>query len=67
MLDVANKRWVTKAELAKRYSVSERTIANWMAKRIIPFLKFPGRCVRFDTDATDAAIHQFSVNFRRHI
>jgi hypothetical protein len=46
------ERWKTKKSLAERYSVTERTITNWMRRRLISFVKI-GRAVRFDPQTTD--------------
>jgi hypothetical protein len=46
----------TRRELAKRYSVSERTIANWMRSGLIPFLAISARTIRFDPSEVDAAV-----------
>lgn len=65
MPHVADTKLFTKADVAKRYSVSVRTVHNWMKLNVVPFLKLPGRCVRFDVAATDAALEQYSINARK--
>jgi len=44
--------WVDRKQLAKHLAVSQRTIANWMARRRIPYLKL-GRTVRFSIEQVD--------------
>jgi hypothetical protein len=51
---------VTKQELAVMYSVSTRTIENWMAIRIIPFFKV-GRTVRFDPQRVAESVSAYEV------
>ncbi len=43
---------VTKQALAAEYSVSLRTVTNWMRNRRISYLKI-GRLVRFDSMLVD--------------
>lgn len=50
------RRLETRRELAKRYSVSERTIANWMAAKLIPYVAISARTIRFDPSEVDAAL-----------
>ena len=40
-------RYITKTEMARRLSVTPRTIETWMHKGLVPFRKI-GRTVRFD-------------------
>jgi len=51
----SDRRLETRPELAKRYGVSARTVANWQQQRLIPFLKIQ-RTIRFDPIQVDAAI-----------
>ena len=50
------RRLETRRELAKRYSVSERTVANWMRAKLIPWLSISARTIRFDPSEVDAAL-----------
>lgn len=52
--------FVNKSILAQRYTVSTRTIDNWMQERIIPFTKIGG-VVRFRISEVDAALSRFAV------
>jgi excisionase family DNA binding protein len=47
---------IRKKELAKRLSVSTRTVDNWMAKRLIPFIEVSPRFYLFEFDAVLAAL-----------
>jgi len=38
---------LTKAEAASRANVAQRTINNWMARGILPYIKLGSRAVRF--------------------
>lgn len=47
---------------ASRYAkVSRRTISEWQARRIIPFLKVSRKCVLFRKRDIDAALSKFTV------
>jgi len=41
---------IKKRELARRLSVSERTIDEWVAKRLIPFIAVSPRMYLYDFD-----------------
>jgi len=49
---------VKKKELAKRLSVSPRTIDNWVAKRVIPYLQITPRFYLFHFDEVLAAVRK---------
>ena len=49
---------VKKKELAKRLSVSPRTIDSWVAKRVIPYLQVTPRFYLFHFDEVLAAIRK---------
>ena len=49
---------IKKKELAKRLSVSPRTIDNWVAKRTIPFIRVGPRFYLYDFEAVLAAIRK---------
>ena len=49
---------IKKKELAKRLSVSPRTVDNWVAKRIILFIRIGPRFYLYDFDAVLAAIRK---------
>lgn len=56
-----------KKELAKRLSVSTRTIDDWVAKRIIPYIQMSPRFYLYDFDAVLAAIKKnYQVDARAH-
>ena len=54
---------ITKKELAKRYSVSTRTVQTWVTRRIIPYIRMSrgsGRnLLLFNPKACDAALSRF--------
>ena len=49
---------IQKKELAKRLSVSPRTIDGWVARRVIPFIKDSPRLNLYEFDAVLAVIRQ---------
>jgi excisionase family DNA binding protein len=49
---------IKKKELAKRLSVSARTIDTWVAKRLIPYFQITSRLYLFECDAVLAAIRK---------
>jgi DNA-binding transcriptional MerR regulator len=49
---------IKKKELAKRLSVSTRTIDNWVAKRLIPYIQITSRFYLYEFDAVLAAIRK---------
>lgn len=54
---------IKKKELAKRLSVSTRTVDEWVRKRIIPYLHLGPRFYLYDYDAVLAALRkQYQVD-----
>jgi hypothetical protein len=51
----------TRAELAKRLRLSNRSIDNLQRQRKIPYIKISPRCVRFDLQAVLRALSRFEV------
>jgi hypothetical protein len=49
---------IRKKELAKRLSISTRTLDNWMAKRLIPYIQVSPRFYLYDYDEVLAAIRK---------
>jgi hypothetical protein len=47
---------VKKKELAKRLSVSTRSIDGWVAKRVIPYIQITPRFYLYEFDAVLAAL-----------
>jgi hypothetical protein len=47
---------IRKKELAKRLSVSPRTIDTWMMKRLIPYIQVTSRFHLFEFDAVITAL-----------
>ena len=58
--DATPSCWLTKADLAQHYSISIRTVTNYMRRRAVPYVKV-GRMVRFDRHACDQAMKKFEV------
>lgn len=55
----------SKKQLARRYSVSTRTVDNWIASRLIPVLRFGPRLVRFPVLECDRTLaERFKINPR---
>ncbi len=53
---------IQKKELAKRLSVSPRTIDGWVARRVIPCIKVSSRFNLYDLDAVLAALkNQYQI------
>ena len=54
---------IKKAKLAKMFGVSNRTVDNWVARRIIPYLAISARLHLFDPVAVRRALAgKFGVN-----
>lgn len=53
-------RYVDRHGIGARYAVSQRTVTNWMQRRVLPFIKV-GRLVRFDVESCDRALATFEV------
>lgn len=60
--NTAINKMVKKADLCDRYSVSPRTIENWMNSGMLPFFKPSYGIVRFDLEACDKALGRFERN-----
>jgi hypothetical protein len=58
----AINKMVKKSELCARYSVSQRTVENWMSSGILPYCKPSYGIVRFDIEACDKALERFQRN-----
>jgi excisionase family DNA binding protein len=55
----------TKSQVARRLSVSRRTIDNLMRQRRLPFIKLTSKIVRFPKAEVDAYLaQQFHINAR---
>ena len=52
---------ITKKELAKRLSVSIRTIEGWMQSGRVPFYRISPRCVRFEPEQVLAQLSAYEV------
>ena len=52
------QKLVNKRKIAHRYDVSERTIQDWMDRRILPYHKI-GYMVRFDPEECDEALERY--------
>lgn len=54
--EIPQSNIVRRQELAKRLAVSTRTIDNWMAKRLIPYIQVSPRFYLYEFDAVLAAL-----------
>jgi predicted DNA-binding transcriptional regulator AlpA len=61
-MDANERKLLTKPGLGRRYTVSTRTIDNWMKNGLIPFIKIGRKFVRFDPDECDQAIARFKID-----
>lgn len=57
----------TKAQVAHRLGISERTVDNMMKKRLLPFIKLTSKIVRFPKAEVDAYLAaNFFIKGRTH-
>jgi len=55
----------TKSQIAMRYNVCRRTIDSWTARKILPYLKFSPRLIRYPVAECDRALaERFKINPR---
>jgi hypothetical protein len=54
--EIVQPRIIRKKELAKRLSVSTRTVDTWMAKRLIPYIQVTPRFYLYEFEAVLEAI-----------
>ena len=57
-MNVIEPTLIKKKELAKRLSVSTRTIDAWVGKRLIPYIQVTPRFYLYEFDAVLAAIRK---------
>ena len=57
-MNIPEPTLIKKKELAKRLSVSTRTIDNWVARRLIPYIQITQRFYLYEFDAVLAAIRK---------
>jgi hypothetical protein len=50
-------RFLTKAQLAKKYVVSSRTVNNWLTQKIVPYFRI-GNVLRFSEREVDDALRR---------
>ena len=60
------KQLLTNKELAEKYQVCLRTVANWKRRKIIPHLRV-GNVVRFDKDEVSKALERLTIRARTEI
>jgi excisionase family DNA binding protein len=53
------------ADVARAYSVSRRTVAEWQKIKRIPFLKI-GKVVRFNPGEVSSALQKFLIKTARY-
>jgi hypothetical protein len=61
-LGININKLVKKRDICARYNVSSRTVENWMASGVLPYVKISYGIVRFDPEACDEAISRFHRN-----
>lgn len=52
---------VNKPTIARHYTVSTRTVDNWIKQRLVPYTKIGG-VVRFRISEVDEALGRFHIN-----
>jgi predicted DNA-binding transcriptional regulator AlpA len=52
---------VNKRQVAATCGVSERTVDEWLAKKMIPQLRLSARLIRFDLSKVLAALGRYEV------
>ena len=55
-------QYMTTREAAELLRVTTRTIAAYMAKGILPYIKLPGGTVRFKKSSIEQRLAEFSQN-----
>lgn len=50
-----------KHAIAKKYGVTVRTVDRWTKDKLIPFIKFGPRCIRFRWPAVEKAVDRLMV------
>ena len=53
-------------QLSKRLSVKKSTLYSWVSQNKIPFVRFSGRCVRFDVEVITTWLSRKSDRTGRH-
>ncbi len=56
-----NPAFIRRDEAAKYCGVSRRTISEWQARRVIPFIRMGRKCVLFKRADLDKALGKFEV------
>jgi hypothetical protein len=55
------KRLLSKRELATILSVSQRTVENWLSRKMIPCLRLSARLTRFSLPKVEAALNRYEI------
>jgi|JI10StandDraft_1071094.scaffolds.fasta_scaffold55819_8 excisionase family DNA binding protein len=53
-------------QLSKRLSVKKSTLYSWVSQNKIPYVRFSGRCVRFNIEAITSWLNRKSEQAGRH-
>ena len=61
MANAHANEYLTRDEAAEYLRVSPRTISDWQARRLIPYIKTGRRCVRYRRQDLDAAMGKFTI------
>ncbi|MBL7114693.1 MAG: helix-turn-helix domain-containing protein [Kiritimatiellae bacterium] len=59
--------YLRKNDAAQYLGISERTLNEWMARRLIPFAKVSHRVCLFKVAEIDAAIEKITVRARKAV
>ena len=58
-----DRQWLTTADLARIFEMSEATIRRWARQRRLPYLVSPGGQYRFDAHEIQRLIEQRRVSY----
>lgn len=58
-----DKQWSNKKEAALYLGIGQRTVTDWMRRRILPYVKV-GRVVRFHLPECEMAVRKYQVKSR---
>lgn len=61
IVDKPTVGYIRRAEAAKYLGVAERTLSDWQARRIVPFVRVGRKCVMFSRQDLDRAMEKFKV------
>ncbi|MEM6916014.1 MAG: helix-turn-helix domain-containing protein [Verrucomicrobiota bacterium] len=56
-----SEQLVTGKEVCRILSISPRALHDYRTRRLIPFVRFSKRCIRYDVNAVKKAVERLSV------